>query len=126
MSKSKQEQEQGSRSERAAKFGNQTAIMREAIAKITGKIPQSTDPDYLKRKLEGLKKRKTNGVKAADRYSDSSTVLSVSMHGAAKDATVRIAGGEQCGISELVRRALSEYAAKRGYNDELVHFGGAE
>lgn len=102
------------------------SIMREAIAKMTGKRPQSTDPEYLKRKLEELKKRKTNGSKAADRYSDSSTVLSVSMHGAAKDATVRIAGGEQCGVSELVRRALSEYAAKRGYADELPHFGSVE
>lgn len=69
-----------------------------------------------------IKRRKADGKRAADRYSDHTVVLSVSMHGATKDATLRIAGGESIGVSELVRRAVAEYARARGYNNELEHF----
>ncbi len=96
--------------------------MKLEIAKLTGRQPASLDETYLSRRLASLKQRKVAGKKAVDRYNDSTTVLSVSMPGAAKDATIRIAGGEQVGVSELVRRAVAEYAQKRGYADEISHF----
>lgn len=103
-----------------SKTATATTTLQAAIAEITGKTPQSTEVEYLERRLASLKKRKSNGRKAATRYSESTIVLSVSMHGAAKNATIEIAGGEKIGISELVRRAVAEYAARRGYKPNLV------
>lgn len=100
--------------------------LRAAIRKITGRAPVSHDVDYLEKRLGDLRRRDRDGRDAADRYMDSTTVLSISMHGAAKDATTRIAGGETLGVSELVRRALKEYAEKHGYASEVQHFAGAE
>lgn len=105
--------------------------IRRQIAGLTGKTPKSRDLDYLARKLAELRKRRRDASKAEDRHAERSTddpseVLSVSMPRSAKLATIRIAGGELVGVSELVRRAVGEYAAKRGYKAELVNFDGGE
>ncbi len=104
------------------------AELRASIAKHTGKIPKSEDVDYLARRLASLNKRKRSANQAEGRHADKSTtddpseVLSVSMPGTVKLAVIRIAGGEQMGVSQLVRRALGEYASRRGYGAEAQHF----
>lgn len=96
--------------------------LRDGIHEITGRYPVSEDREYLERRLAELEKRHDDGEAAGDRYKDSTTVLSVSMRGAAKDATIRIAGGEKVSVSELVRRSLAMYASKYGYGTEVEHF----
>lgn len=105
--------------------------LQAAITKITGKATTSEDLEYLTRRHAHLLKnppRVRARGRRGDRYGATTTVLAVSMHGAAKDATKRIAAGEQLagGVSELVRVAVSEYAAKRGYDKELKHFEATE
>lgn len=102
--------------------------LQAAITKITGKVTTSTDLEYLARRHAALVKnpprpRRRRG-RRDDRYGATTTVLAVSMHGAGKDATRRIAEGEKLagGVSELVRIALRAYAQAHGYDAEVEHF----
>lgn len=58
----------------------------------------------------------------AKRFRDSTTIVSVSMHGSAKLALARIAEADGLGVSELVRLALTEYASKHGHRAEVENF----
>lgn len=98
--------------------------LREEIAKISTIRPTSTDLAYLTRRLADLKRQKSKPKRRRAPTSDEPNVVtSVSMPRAAQAATLRIADGEKLGRSDLIRRALAEYAAKHGYKAEIVHFG---
>lgn len=97
--------------------------LRAAIRKFTGRAPVSSDPEYLEQRLSDLRARQRDGAAAE---TEAWVVLSVSMHVAGKGAVTRIAGSEGIGVSELVRRALAEYAANHGHSAEAEHFGGGQ
>lgn len=92
--------------------------MRKAISALTGRPCVSKDSRHLRRRLADLQKMNAAGKTAQD----ATTVVSVSMHGKAKAAASRIAGKEGIGVSELFRRALSEWAAANGYRGEASNF----
>lgn len=97
--------------------------MRSEIRSITGRLPISRDPEFLASRLADLKKRERDSASAVEKYAEPWSNMSISMHVSARDATRRIAGGESVGVSELVRRAMREYAIKHGYAAEVSHFG---
>lgn len=98
--------------------------MRTAIAALTGKPCVSKNETHLRKRLDELLK-----LQAAGRHAgDTTTVVSISMHGRAKDAAARIAKAETAkrdrsvGVSEIVREALASWAASNGYKAEATNF----
>lgn len=86
------------------------AQLQKEIAKLTGRVPVSTNRRYLEQRLHMLQQR------AEDGHSDvadpsPSVVMSISMPSSVKDALAAMADRERIPISRLVRRALAEYAA---------------
>lgn len=92
--------------------------MRAAITALTGKLCVSKNPVHLKRRLADLVQIQQDGRHAAE----TTTVMSVSMHGKAKAATKRMSEGMPGGVSELVREALRQYALNNGYKNEASNF----
>lgn len=96
--------------------------MRAAITAITGRSCVSKDPAHLKRRLKELQALQAAGKNAAD----ATVVVSISMHGRAKAAAVRVADKEGGGVSNLVRVALAEWCERNGYKSEVPNFEVAE
>lgn len=97
--------------------------LRKSIAKITGRMPVSTDRTYLERRLADLQKVVEAGGNARVEYAEPTGVISVSMPLSIKKATIAIAKRDGVGVSELVRRALAAYARENGYDREAEAFG---
>lgn len=91
--------------------------LQVAIARVTGRNPVSGDLEYLRRRLADLSRRISAG-EDVHRVSDMAVVTSVSMSPEARAAVGRIMERKQCGMSELVRRALAEWAARNSFRDE--------
>jgi hypothetical protein len=93
--------------------------MRKAIAAITGRLPVSYNRRYLSIRLAELRR----GVKVPDRVrrparSHSSSV-SVSMTDDRRDLIAAMAERASMNISQLVARAIDEYAVRHGFGDEV-------
>lgn len=92
--------------------------MRAAITALTGKVCVSKNETHLRRRLADLVQIQTAGRHAAE----TTTVMSVSMHGKAKAAAKRMAAGLPGGVSELVRDALRLWALNNGHKNEASNF----
>lgn len=97
------------------------AKLRAHIAKLTGRLPVSRNASYLTRKLDELREQKKNGETVKRHHAEPSVVMSISMPHPAKEAVARIADKERIGVSDLVRRALGEWAESHGYDAEVEH-----
>jgi HEPN domain-containing protein len=95
---------------------NEIAELKVAIAKITGREPVSRDLRYLRDRIKDLKEMKREGAPVAAELPRGQVVMSISMHGEAKDAAVALAQAQKLGFSALVRAALAEYARTRGFD----------
>lgn len=95
--------------------------LRSEIAKLTGRTPVSTNEMYLTRRLADLR-----SSPPAPRSPSDAPVISVSVSAAAREAIHAIAAAELLGVSELVRRAIGEYARRRGHPDlaSAIEVGG--
>lgn len=96
--------------------------MRTAIAALTGRPCVSKNATHLRKRLDDLRSNQA----AAKKAQGTTTVVSISMHGRAKAAAVRIAHGEGIGVSELVRKALADYAQRNGHKGEVSNFEVSE
>lgn len=92
--------------------------MQSAITALTGKVCVSKNPKHLKQRLDDLVASKNAGDHAAE----TTTVMSVSMHGKAKAAARRMSANLPGGVSELVRTALREWALNNGHKAEAANF----
>lgn len=92
--------------------GREVRELRSEIAKLTGRTPVSTNETYLTRRLADLR-----SSPPAPRSPSDAPVISVSVSAAAREAIIAIAAEELIGVSELVRRAIGEYARRRGHQD---------
>lgn len=92
--------------------------MRSAITALTGKTCISKNPKHLRQRLDDLVRAKQDGEHAAE----TTTVMSVSMHGKAKAATKRMSANLPGGVSELVRDALRQWALNNGHKNEASNF----
>lgn len=92
--------------------------MRAAITALTGRPCISKNPQHLRKRLADLVQLQKAGAHAAD----TTTVMSVSMHGKAKAAARRMAENMPGGVSELVRKSLREWALNNGHKAEASNF----
>ena len=91
--------------------------LHAAIQKLTGRVPVSTDPRYLRERLAALKARKQAGEQLKHR-DDPAAPMSVSLPLSARKALSKILDSEKLGVSELARRAFALWAAENGYKAE--------
>ncbi len=105
--------------ERAAEVSK----LRDAIEKITNRRPVSNDPRYLSQRLADLRARAQSGEDIKHR-DDPSSVISISMPLAAREAFGRIMKDEKVGASELVRRALACWGKSEGHAKLVDALGG--
>lgn len=101
---------------------NDVEKLKKQIKALTTKVPKSTDPYYLKRRLEDLKARKSAGEDVRHSAEDHA-VISVSMPRPAKEAVDSIMSAEELGASPLVRKALALWARTNGYAAEAAAIG---
>jgi len=104
----------GPRSNGAA---SDVASLKSTIGAMTGRVPSSSDPRYLRQRLHELQVKRAAGDDIRHKSSPIA-VMSVSMPVTARDALDRILKKERCGASDLVRRALASWAIRYGYRAE--------
>lgn len=103
---------------------NDLGELRKAIAKLTGRLPQSSNLVYLRVRLaalkrgEGVPSRLTRGERA---HSNS---MSVSITDERRALLSRMAKNSSLSASGLVARALDEYAVAHGYANDVQRMAG--
>lgn len=92
--------------------------LKQQIEAITRRPVVSNDLRYLEKRLEDLKARKANGEEVRRRPSQGATNMSISMPEDAREAMFFLMDKEHLGASQLVRRALGEFAKRHGYPEQ--------
>ena len=96
--------------------------LRAAISKLTGRLPISTDVDYLAKRLEDLKVAKQNGENVKKAYVEPHVNFAVSVTPDQNAAVSVMASTMKVGRSKLVRLALAEFAKKHGHPSAVAAF----
>lgn len=95
--------------------------LRKAIAKLTGRLPQSSNLVYLRVRLAALKRGEGLPSKRERVHSAS---MSVSITDERRMLLERMAKGASLSTSGLVARAIDEYAVSHGYANDVQRLAG--
>ena len=95
--------------------------LRIAISRLTGRLPVSMNRRYLEQRLSDLKKRKDAGEDVHHDNGEPSAPISLSMTRLVRDMLARLADDAKVSASEIVRRALVEYARTHGRKADARH-----
>jgi hypothetical protein len=88
--------------------------MRRDIAAITGRLPASYNRRYLQIRLASLRRGEVPARVSSPGRSHASSV-SVSMTDERRDLVARLAAKASLNLSQLVARAIDEYAVNHGH-----------
>ena len=93
--------------------------MRKEIADITGRLPVSYDALYLRTRLAALRRGVGVPRRATDPGRPHAKSISVSITDDRRELIAKMAEASSMSVSQLVTRAIDEYAVKHGYANDV-------